>query len=51
MVITEWPEFRMLEWPRMAGLTHQPIIVDSRHLLDPDVVRRAGLKWTVLGRR
>jgi UDPglucose 6-dehydrogenase len=50
VVLTEWPEFRTLDWSRMAALTAQPVVVDTRNLLDPDIVRRAGLRWTGLGR-
>jgi len=51
IVLTEWPEFRTLDWPAMAGLAHNPVVVDTRNLLDPDVVRRAGLRWAGLGVR
>jgi UDP-glucose 6-dehydrogenase len=51
VVLTEWPEFRTLDWPRMADLAHRPVVVDTRNLLDPDVVRRAGLTWYGIGRR
>jgi UDPglucose 6-dehydrogenase len=51
VVLTEWPEFRTLDWPRLAGVVRRPIVVDLRNLLDPDVLRRAGFAWTGLGRR
>jgi UDPglucose 6-dehydrogenase len=50
VVLTEWPEFRTLDWPRLAGLTARPTVVDTRNLLDPDTLRRAGFTWTGLGR-
>jgi len=49
VVLTEWPEFRTLDWPRLAGLVRQPVVVDTRNLLDPDVLSRAGLRCTGLG--
>jgi UDPglucose 6-dehydrogenase len=49
VVLTEWPEFRTLDWAKVAGLVRQPVVVDTRNLLDPDVLSRAGLKWTGLG--
>jgi UDPglucose 6-dehydrogenase len=51
IVLTEWPEFRTLDWPRMATLTHRAVVIDTRNLLDPDILRRAGFHWTGLGRR
>ncbi|WP_439664677.1 UDP-glucose dehydrogenase family protein [Lentzea sp. HUAS TT2] len=50
VVLTEWPEFRSLDWARLAETVRQPVVVDTRNLLDPDVIRRAGLTCTSLGR-
>jgi UDPglucose 6-dehydrogenase len=51
VVLTEWPEFRTLDWATLAGVVRRPIVVDLRNLLDPDILRRAGFAWTGLGRR
>ncbi|MFJ8959357.1 UDP-glucose dehydrogenase family protein [Lentzea sp. NPDC102401] len=51
VVLTEWPEFRSLDWSRLAETVRQPVVVDTRNILDPDVIRRAGLTCTSLGRR
>ncbi len=51
VVLTEWPEFRTLDWSRLAGIVRRPVVVDLRNLLDPDILRRAGFAWTGLGRR
>ena len=51
VVLTEWPEFRSLDWAKLAGVVGRPIVVDLRNLLDPDILRRAGFAWTGLGRR
>jgi UDPglucose 6-dehydrogenase len=51
VVLTEWPEFRSLDWTTLAGVVRRPIVVDLRNLLDPDILRRAGFAWTGLGRR
>ncbi|MHA6784099.1 UDP-glucose dehydrogenase family protein [Pseudonocardia saturnea] len=50
LVLTEWPEFRGLDWPHLAGLARRPVVVDARNLLDPDVLRRAGFACHSLGR-
>ena len=51
VVLTEWPEFRTLDWARLATDARNPVVVDTRNLLDPDVLRRAGFAWTGVGRR
>jgi UDPglucose 6-dehydrogenase len=51
VVLTEWPQFRALDWPRLAELVRSPVVVDLRNLLDPDVLHRAGFTWTGVGRR
>jgi UDPglucose 6-dehydrogenase len=51
VVLTEWPEFRSLDWSKLADVVGKPVVVDARNLLDPDVVRRAGFQWEGLGRR
>jgi UDPglucose 6-dehydrogenase len=50
IVLTEWPEFRTLDWSRLATAVRNPVVVDTRNLLDKDVLRRAGFVWTGLGR-
>ncbi|WP_134663702.1 MULTISPECIES: UDP-glucose/GDP-mannose dehydrogenase family protein [unclassified Amycolatopsis] len=49
ILLTEWPEFRTLDWARMAEVVRRPIVVDTRNLLDSDVLRRSGFAWTGLG--
>jgi UDPglucose 6-dehydrogenase len=51
VVLTEWPEFRSLDWAAVAGALAGPVVVDCRNLLDPDVLRRAGISWVGVGRR
>src|SRR5882757_3069695 len=42
VILTEWPEFRTLDWARLATAVRIPTVVDTRNLLDKDVLRRAG---------
>jgi UDPglucose 6-dehydrogenase len=51
VVLTEWPQFRTLDWPAMARVTASRTVVDTRNLLDPDVLRRAGFSWVGVGCR
>jgi UDPglucose 6-dehydrogenase len=50
VILTEWPEFRALDWPRLAGVSGTARVIDTRNLLDPDVLRRAAFAWTGVGR-
>ncbi len=50
VVLTEWPAFRALDWTRLATLIGARVVVDTRNLLDADVIRRAGFTWIGVGR-
>ena len=50
VILTEWPEFRTLDWLRLAGAVNRQIVIDTRNLLDPAVVRRAAFTCIGVGR-
>jgi UDPglucose 6-dehydrogenase len=50
VILTEWPQFRSLDWAALAAEVGRPIVIDTRNLLDPDVAVRAGFTWVGLGR-
>jgi UDPglucose 6-dehydrogenase len=51
VVLTEWDEFRWLDFARVLAVMAAPSIVDARNLLDPAAVRRMGFTYTGIGRR
>ena len=51
VVLTEWDEFRWLDFARVLAVMAEPSIVDARNLLDPAAVRRMGFRYTGIGRR
>ena len=51
VILTEWPEFKELDLDKMATVMAGRAIVDTRNLLDPAVVRAAGLAYAGVGRR
>ncbi|MGH3912406.1 MAG: UDP-glucose dehydrogenase family protein [Pseudonocardiaceae bacterium] len=51
VVLTEWPEFRVLDWGRMAELVAARVVIDTRNLLDPDILRRVGFEVRGVGRQ
>lgn len=50
VVLTEWPDFRTLDWQRLAETVRGRLVVDTRNLLDPAVLGRAGFGWVGVGR-
>jgi UDPglucose 6-dehydrogenase len=50
-VLTEWDEFRWLDFEKVAGSMAAPAILDARNLLDPASLRRRGFTYQGLGRR
>ena len=51
VVLTEWDEFRWLDFSRVLAAMDEPCIVDARNLLDPSAVRRMGFHYTGIGRQ
>lgn len=50
VLLTEWPQFRGLDWVRMAGLMRRPHVLDTRNHLDHRILERAGIRWHGVGR-
>ena len=50
VVLTEWEEFRWLDFPRVMDLLVEPRVVDARNLLDPAAMRRMGFTYVGVGR-
>jgi UDPglucose 6-dehydrogenase len=50
LVATEWPEFLTVDMGEVAQVMRGHRVVDARNLLDPKVVRGAGLDYWGLGR-
>ena len=51
VVLTEWDEFRWLDFSRVLSVMEEPCIVDARNLLDPAAVRRMGFRYAGIGRQ
>jgi UDPglucose 6-dehydrogenase len=49
VLLTEWPEFRGLEWTAIRALAAGDVVVDARNHLDPDAVTAAGMRWRGIG--
>ncbi len=51
VLLTEWNEFKELDFKRIKKLLNQPIIVDGRNLYDPAVMKKMGFKYSGMGRK
>jgi UDPglucose 6-dehydrogenase len=51
VLVTEWAEFRELDWGRVAESMDGTLVIDGRNALDPDAVRAAQLVYEGVGRR
>jgi len=50
VVVTEWPEFKMLNWQELGSQMHQRLVVDGRNCLDCSALTAAGFHWQGIGR-
>ena len=50
VVLTEWDEFRWLDFDRVRDLMSTPAVVDARNILDPAALRRCGFSYQGIGR-
>jgi UDPglucose 6-dehydrogenase len=51
VVLTEWDEFRWLDFTKLRTTMVNPVVVDARNLLDPAQLRRIGFDYMGIGRR
>jgi UDPglucose 6-dehydrogenase len=49
-VLTEWDEFRWLDFDRVREALARPVVLDTRNLLDPVAMRRHGFTYEGVGR-
>jgi len=51
LVLTEWTQFRMPDWGKIAAEMKHLLVVDGRNLYIPEVVERYGFKYLSIGRK
>ncbi len=49
-IVTEWGEYRLLDFDRLATDMSGSLVIDGRNCLDPSLVRAAGLSYEGIGR-
>lgn len=50
VVLTEWNEFKELDFARIKKLLRQPLIIDGRNIYDPDLMSKLGFRYYGIGR-
>ncbi|MBW4593036.1 MAG: UDP-glucose/GDP-mannose dehydrogenase family protein [Brasilonema angustatum HA4187-MV1] len=50
VLVTEWEQFKNLEYAKMAQLMSHPVMIDGRNFLDPETMIRAGFQYVGIGR-
>lgn len=51
LIVTEWPEFRALNWRTIKSKMKQPLVFDGRNLFDPAKMKEAGIEYFGIGRQ
>lgn len=50
LIVTEWEEFRQVDWQRVRGIVDRPLIIDGRNALDSKLVSHSGFHYVGIGR-
>ena len=48
--VTDWPEFRELDFSRLKSLMKKPVIIDAQNMLDAESLIRMGFVYLGVGR-
>ncbi len=51
VIITEWNEFRALDFGRVRRTLRTPVLIDLRNIYDPEEMAAAGFYYSSVGRR
>jgi UDPglucose 6-dehydrogenase len=50
LILTEWDEFRSIDWVRLKQIVDRPLIIDGRNLFSPSEVASRGFTYVSTGR-
>src|SRR4029078_3723736 len=48
VVVTEWPQYRDLDWAAIKARMRTPVLLDGRNLLDRAAMTRLGFRYVTL---
>ena len=49
VLVTDWEQFRNLDYAKMATLMNNPVVIDGRNFLDREELQRAGFYYVGVG--
>lgn len=49
ILLTEWDEFRNLDFEKIKSLMNGDLLIDGRNIFRPELVKKAGLKYSGIG--
>ena len=50
VIVTEWNEFRQLDFDRLKKLMRSPVVIDCRNIYDPEDLKKHGFSYVGVGR-
>ena len=50
VIVTEWDEFRQVNWDQLRSVVERPLVVDGRNMFDETEVTRHGFQYVSVGR-
>jgi UDPglucose 6-dehydrogenase len=50
VLVTDWEQFRKMDYVKMAKLMNNPVIIDGRNFLDREMLESAGFRYRGIGR-
>ena len=50
LVLTDWPEYGELDWPRLAKASRGKSVFDGRNVVDQSACEAAGMTYVAIGR-
>ena len=50
VIITEWNEFRYLDWEKVQASLRSPTVIDLRNIYEPDKMKTRGFNYHCVGR-
>ncbi|WP_317134495.1 UDP-glucose/GDP-mannose dehydrogenase family protein [Leptolyngbya sp. 7M] len=50
VLVTDWKQFRSLDYAKMAKLMNNPVMIDGRNFLDQEMLEAAGFRYVGIGR-
>jgi UDPglucose 6-dehydrogenase len=50
VIVTEWNEFRAIDWQRLASVVEHPLIIDGRNMFNTADVTAHGFQYVSIGR-